>query len=141
MPYELFDNKAAKFASPELTIRNGKVALNPGAAGVFAKAGMKFAHILWDVAACKIAIQPVTKEDGNTFKVTIPRGRRGGTIAALSFLNYIQWRATQPVTVDAQWNGTERIIEATLPREHVGMSGKEPDTGRHGKSRPGTKVT
>jgi len=129
MPYELFDNKTANLASPELTIRNGKVALNPGAGDILAKAGMKFAHILWDVAACKIAIRPVAKEDSKTFKVSIPRGRRGGLISAQSFLNYIQWRVTHPVTVDAHWNEAERFLEASLPKEHVGVIEKGPSPG------------
>jgi hypothetical protein len=127
MPYELFNSKTTKFSSPHLSIRNGKLALNADAGDILARAGVKFAHLLWDVAACKIAIQPAMKADGNAFRVSVRKGKRGGVISAKSFLNYIQWRARQAVVVKVKWNEAERLLEASLPREHVG-------TGKSGQS-------
>src|SRR5579863_1630547 len=139
MAYELFHNKAAKFSSPQLTIRSGKIAFNADAGDILAGVGMKFAHILWDAVTGKIAIRPITKEDDNTFKVSIPHGKRGGTISAQSFLNYIQWRASQPVIIDANWNDAERLLEASMPREHIGPARKGRDLGKANERRPGRK--
>ncbi|MGA2184327.1 MAG: hypothetical protein ABSH47_14990 [Bryobacteraceae bacterium] len=141
MAYELFHNKAAKFSSPHLTIQGGRILFNAGAGDIVARVGMKFVHLLWDGTACKVAIRPITKEDGNTFKVSIRRGKRGCTISAQSFLNHIQWRASQPVTVDVRWNEAERLLEASLPREHVGTAETRRDTGRVNERRPGRKST
>lgn len=139
MAYELFHNKAAKFSSPQLTIRSGRIAFNADAGDILAKVGMRFAHLLWDVAACKIAVRPTTKEDDDAFRVSIPKGKRGGTISAQSFLNYIQWRTSRPVVIDAQWNEAERILEAPLPREHMGAAAKGHDAGKKNERLPGGK--
>ncbi len=97
MAYELFHNKAAKYSSPQLTIRSGRIAFSADTGDILARVGMKFCHLLWDATACKIAIRPTTKEDGNAFKISIPKGKRGGTIGVQSFLNYIQWHAREAV--------------------------------------------
>jgi hypothetical protein len=136
MPYELFNSKTSKFSSPHLTIRSGKLALNADAGDILASAGIKFAHLLWDVAACKIAIQPTTKGDGNAFKVSVPKGKRGRMISARSFLNYIQWRARQAVVVEVKWNEAERLLEASLPREHVGTGKSGRDASKQNPMRP-----
>jgi hypothetical protein len=122
MSYELFHNKAAKFSSPQLTIRSGKIAFNADAGDILVRVGIRFAHLLWDVAAHKIAIRPSAKKDDNAFKVSIPKGKRGGTISAQSFLNYIQWRAGGPIVVNAQWNEAERLLEAHLPKDRIGRT-------------------
>jgi hypothetical protein len=136
MAYELFDNKATKFDSPKLTIRNGRIAFNADAGDILASAGIKLVHILWDSGACKVGLRPIAKQEGSAFKVSIPQGRRGGTIRAQSFLNYIQWRATRPVTVDVHWNKAEQLLEASLPREHVGTAEKGSDAGKETERRP-----
>jgi hypothetical protein len=120
MPYELFHNKAVKFGSPQLTIRGGRIAFNAHAGDILAGVGMRFAHLLFDVEKCKVAIRPIKKEDEHAFAVSIPRGKRGGTISAQSFLNYIRWHAQTPVVVEAQWNAAEQLMEASLPKEHLG---------------------
>jgi hypothetical protein len=119
MPYELFHNKAVKFGSPQLTIRGGRIAFNADAGDILAGVGMRFAHLFFDVEKCKVAIRPIKKEDEHAFAVSIPRGKRGGTISAQSFLNYIRWHARTPVVVDAQWDAAEQLMEASLPKEHV----------------------
>jgi hypothetical protein len=110
-----------------LTIRSGKIAFNADAGDILAGVGVRFAHLLWDAAACKIAIRAVTKADNDSFKVSIPKGKRGGTMSANSFLNYIQWQAKEPAIVEAHWNEAERLLEAFLPRQHVGRAEKERD--------------
>jgi len=120
MAYEVFDNKAArKFGSPQLTIRNGKIAFNADAGDYLESVGAAFVHILWDAQEHRIAVQPVAKEDSRTLKLSIRKEKRGGTIAAQSFLNYIRWNARAAVSVKANWNEVEKILEAQLPKEHV----------------------
>lgn len=124
MAYELFHNKAAKAGAPQLTIRAGRIALNAHAGDILAKAGMRFAHILWDADLCKLALKPITKVDAMAFRLSIPAGKRGGTFSAQSFLNFIRWNATQPVVVAAEWNERERVLEASLPKENIGVGNK-----------------
>ena len=119
MPYVLFANKAAKFGSPQLTIRSGKISFNADAGDNLAQTGMKFAHILWDAAACKIAIRPIAKKDDTAFKVSISKGKRGGMLSARSFLSYIHWDAQEPITIPAEWNEREGLLEAVLPRKNI----------------------
>jgi hypothetical protein len=136
MAYELFNNKAAVFSSPQLTIRNRKIALSAAAGEILARVGAKFAHLLWDAAACRIAIQPTTKRDGNAFKVSVRKGKRGGTISAGAFLNYIQWRARQAVVVEVKWNESEGLLEASLPREYIGTGKSGRDASKQNPARP-----
>lgn len=124
MAYQLFHNKAAKFGSPQLTIRSGRISFNADAGDILARVGMRFAHILWDADAHKLAIKPLSKEDENAFRVSIPAGKRGGTFSAQSFLNYIHWNASEPIVVAAEWNERERLLEALLPRENIGARDK-----------------
>jgi hypothetical protein len=122
--YELFDNKAVKFGSPQLTIRHGRIAFNADAGDVLARVGAKFAQILWDADACKLAIRPVAKEGPSTFRVSFAYGKRGGSFSAQSFLNYIHWNAKTATVVAAQWNKEAGLLEARLPKEHVGAAGR-----------------
>ena len=124
MPYELFHKKATKFGSPQLTIRGGRIFFNAAAGDILGGVGMRFAHILWDAEACKVALKPITKENQNAFRVSIRAGKRGGTVTAQSFLNYIDWSASEPVTVAAEWNERERLLEALLPKENIGAGEK-----------------
>lgn len=128
MSYELFNNKATKFGSPQLTVRGGRIGFNADAGDILASVGMRFAHLLLDTDECKFAIRPIQKRDESAFKVSIPKGKRGGTISAQSFLNYIRWHADKPVVLDAQWNTAEQILEALLPKEHIGSLARSSTT-------------
>ena len=121
MAYELFSNKATKFAPPELTIRSGRIFLNAGAGDYFTKLGAHNVHLLWDRKAFKLAIKPVKQEDDNAFRISIPKGRRGGTLSAESFLKYIRWTGKASVSVAATWNESEQILEAALPENRVAI--------------------
>lgn len=119
MPYEVFDSKAVKFHAPQLTIRSGKIAFSADAGDILSKRGAKYAHLLWDSEAGKLAIRPAAREDSRAFRVTFPHGRRGGTLGAKSFLKYIGWHADGPVVVGAAWNEEQGILEASLPMSNV----------------------
>jgi len=119
MAYEVFDNKAVKFNSPQLTIGKGRIFLNADAGDLLAGLGAKFVHILWDQSACKLAIRPVPKVDGRAFKLRFTDGKRGVSLSAQAFLNYIHWDSAVRLAVPAQWNQTENLLEARLPKEHL----------------------
>ena len=119
MAYELFQNKAVKFGSPHLTIRGGRISFNADAGDILARVGMRFAHILWDPDGHRLAIRPTARQDESAFRVSIPKGKRGGSFSAHSFLKYIHWNDNGPVVVNAEWNEGERLLEATLPSEHI----------------------
>jgi hypothetical protein len=120
MPYEVFDSKAVKFGALQLTIRSGKIGFSADAGDILSRRGAKYAHLLWDPEACKLAIRPAAREDFRTFRVSFPQGKRGGTLAAQSFLKYIGWHADGPVVVAVSWNEEQGILEASLPRANVG---------------------
>lgn len=122
MAYQRFENKAFKSGSPQLTIRGGRIFFSAEAGDILVNARMKCVDLFWDAAALKIGIRPVSKEAENSFKASIPKGKRGGAITAQSFLTYIHWRSKEPVTVPAEWNEQERMLEAILPKEHFPKS-------------------
>ncbi len=120
MAYEIFVKGALKPDSPpKLTIRSGRIHLNAAAGELFANAGVRFVHLLLDADKGRFAIRPVQKEDENTFTVSARKEKRGLSIAAQSFLNYIGWHADKPVTIDVQWRPKERLMEAHLPKQDV----------------------
>jgi hypothetical protein len=122
MAYEIFDSKATRSSSPALTIRADlRIALNADAGDLLASVGAKYAQILWDRESFRLAIRPLTKPEARAFKLTFPNIRRGPTIAAQSFLKYIQWQSGKPFTTVVHWNEKERLLEADLPRERVGI--------------------
>jgi hypothetical protein len=121
MGYELFSDKATKFAPPELTVRSGRIFLNVGANEFFTRLGAPYVHLLWDRKACRLAIKAVKKEDDKAFRISVPKGRRGGTLSAESFLKYIRWTGKDLASVPARWNEAERMLEADLPQERIAM--------------------
>jgi hypothetical protein len=125
--YELFQNKAARFSAPQITVRSGRIAFNADAGDLWEEhgTGTVFAHLLWDAGTCRLGIRPVPEEDQYTFRVSAPKGKRAKTIAALSFLNYIHLDPKATVVADVRWNATEKVIEAELPRDLVGASAEK----------------
>lgn len=120
MAYELVPRRASQSDAPlKLTVRDGIIALNAAAGDVLAGAAVRFVHLLLDADKGKFAIRPIPKEDENSFVISVRKDKRGATISARSFLNYIGWRANEPVVLDVQWNPKERMMEASLPKEHV----------------------
>lgn len=121
MAYEVFDQKAAKLVTPMLTISRGNTLyLNPGASDLLREAGGKFAHLLWDASARKVALRPLSKPDSIAFKLTNQSGeRRGMTVSAAAFLRHVGWTATKSVTLEVAWNEKEKLLEASLPTKFL----------------------
>ena len=124
MGYEVFDNKAVRLGPPQLTIGGGKIYFNASAGDILKSAGARFAYILWDAAAFKLAIRPVTKQDRRAFRVTFMKGKRGGSLSASAFLTYISWRSQKSIAIKAAWNEAEKLLEARLPKECLGESAR-----------------
>ncbi len=119
MSYVLFSEKATKFAPPLITIRNGRISLSSGAGDYITGVGARHVHLFWDAGAHKLAIKPVKKEDEHSFRVSIPAGRRGGTLSAESFLKFIRWTCKESISMAAQWNEAEQLLEVELPARYI----------------------
>lgn len=120
MAYEVFNQKATKQFPPRLTVSKAKLFLNRGASDLLRQAGGKFAHLLWDASAQKLALRPLGKPDRIAFKLTIQGGeRRGMTVSVAAFLRHIGWTATKSVTLEVAWNEKEKLLEASLPAKFL----------------------
>jgi hypothetical protein len=125
MAYEIVPKKMSQRDAPlKLTVRDGIIALNAAAGDVLTGAAVRFVHLLLDADKGKFAIRPIQKEDENAFVISVRKDKRGATISARSFLNYIGWQANEPVVLDVQWNPKERMMEASLPKEHANALAK-----------------
>lgn len=124
MPYVLFESKAVKIGTPALTIAGVRFSFNADAGDILQRIGARYLHVLWDSAACKVALRPISKPDENAYKISFPRGKRGASCSAQSFLNHIRWNAASPQAVPVAWNEKEKFLEASLPKEHIGSEDK-----------------
>ena len=117
MAYEVFDNKATRLGSPAVTIAtDGRLALNADAGDLLKGLGAKYVHLLWDSEARKIALRPLAKADSRSYKLSVPNPhKRGMLVSASTFVRYIGFPLSKRVTLPAQWNEKEKILEAILP--------------------------
>jgi hypothetical protein len=117
MAYELFSRKSVKASEPRLTLRSDQIALNAAAADLITGKGAKWVHILWDPTKRKMAIRPALKSDGDTYYLSIRKGKRGGVLSASSFLRYIEWPiGSAPLAIQPEWNDRDRVLEVALPQ-------------------------
>jgi hypothetical protein len=131
MAYEVFDNKATRLGSPALTITtDGRVVLNADAGDVLRAAGAKFVHLLWDAEARKIALRPLRRADVRSYKLTVPHAhKRGMAVSAVTFLRHVGQSLSERVTLPAEWNEKEKILEAVLPVTKGPMTKHKTKTG------------
>lgn len=120
MAYRLFEQKAVKMGTPAITITTGRFIFNADAGDIFSRVGVKHVHILWDFEKNKIGLRPTAKADGNSYKITFVKGKRGAALAARFFLNHIQWNSESPLIVPVTWNEKEKLLEGSLPKDHIG---------------------
>lgn len=115
--YEVFDIKASRLGSPALTIAaDGRLALNADAGDLMKGLGAKFVHLLWDAEARKIALRPLPRADARAYKLSVPHAhKRGMLVAASTFMRYVGWPPSRRVTLPAEWNEKEKLLEAVLP--------------------------
>ncbi len=100
---------------------DGRIALNADVGDILVSLGAKYAQIWWDKDTAKLAIRPLKKQAHSAFKLTVWPRKRGSSLSARSFLNYIQWRSSKPYTTKVEWNNTEGVFEAELPRDKLGQ--------------------
>lgn len=97
----------------------GRIAINAAAARIFVSLGIKSVLLLWDRAGRKLAIKAAQKGDKNAYAVSIAPASQSGSLRAKSFLSYIGWNAPKREMIAATWNEKEKMLEATLPPEHL----------------------
>jgi hypothetical protein len=120
MAYEVFKRSGARVESPTLSIvPEGRIAINAAAARIFVSLGIKSVLLLWDRASHKLAIKAAHKGDKNAYAVSIAPASHSGSLRAKSFLRYIGWHAPMREMISATWNEKEKMLEATLPPEHL----------------------
>jgi len=118
--YELFDVRAARIGLPALTILpEGKILLNADAGDLLSREGAKFVQILWDAKRYKMALRPLAKPGESTYKLSAKKGRRGMAFSGLTFLRHVRWNFGESSTIQVEWNGKEKLLEAQLPREKI----------------------
>jgi hypothetical protein len=120
MAYEVYKRSGARVESPTLSIvPEGRIAINAAAARIFVSLGIKSVLLLWDRASRKVALKAAAKADKNAYAVSIAPASHSGSLRAKSFLSYIGWNAAKREMIPAIWNEKERMLEATLPLEHL----------------------
>jgi hypothetical protein len=121
MAYEMFEPKTARteLLSPTLAIAPKKLVLNARATRIFAEEEIGFVHILWDRHSRGVALRAAKKGDPNAYRVSFDRNNRAAGIEARLFLRHVGWSHSGRVTVPLAWNSAERMLEGTLPSEHL----------------------
>jgi hypothetical protein len=69
----------------------------------------------------RVELRPFKEKDDHAFRISIPKGRRGGTLSSESFLKYIRRTGKAAVSVPAMWNDSEHILEAVLPENRLAI--------------------
>ena len=93
MAYEIFERQAVRVEEPTLTVAplpDARISLNAAASRLLKNAGVKAVKILWDMGACRLALQATRKNDLNSYSVVFGRGGRQSTVSGKAFLNIIK---------------------------------------------------
>jgi hypothetical protein len=122
MAYELYRRSAARVDSPTVAIAtDGRLIVNAAGGRILKEAGVKFAVLLWDKSARRIAIKAASK-GRDSFAISFGRGGSAGSIHAAGFLRRIHWNAKGRENLPAEWNEREQMFEVLLPVKHLGSS-------------------
>jgi len=124
MAYEVVERSSIRVETPALTLvpkrpRNVKLILNAAATRAMDDAGIKLVNLLWDKTTHRAALREASKGDQNAFSLSIHPNKRQSTVAATAFYEQIGWNSPKRVTVEATWNATTRMLEATIPQEYL----------------------
>jgi len=99
------------------------IRLNHAAAKFLLDTGATAVLLLWDAEKCRLAFRAARKGDKNSLLLT--RIKRANTIAcvigAVRFFNYINWSPPRVQPAAATWNTSEKLLEADLPRQFIGV--------------------
>ncbi len=120
MAYEIFKKTRQITTTPTLTIAtNGTIALNATAGRVLSERNIKLVYLLWDKDRHRLAIKAAPKADRNSYRVSL--GDSSSSIRAKTFLRHIGWNALTRESLEAFWNESEKMFEALLPAQYVGL--------------------
>jgi hypothetical protein len=130
---EMYTRKSSRRVdSPAIAVTpTWRLALNAAATRLLAEAGIKSVILFWDASKCRLVMRAAERGAANSFRVTSNRGNSSAAVAVIGFLKYIEWNAQERQTVQAKWNASERMLEATLPSEFIGST--KPLTPKPGK--------
>lgn len=121
MAYEVYRRTGFRVEKPSLSlVPDGRIALNAAAGRILTQEGIKSVLLLWDSSTKKVALKAAAKGDRNAFAVSIVRDTHSGSLRAKSFLDHIGWSAKKRTMLQATWNGRERMLEITVPKDQLG---------------------
>jgi hypothetical protein len=120
MPYEIFKRTGIRVEEPTVAITpRGTIVFNAAASRIMVGAAIKAVFLLWDKSANKLAFKAASRKDKDAFVVSQATGRSSGSLKAKSFLTYIGWQAKKRESFSATWNEEEKMLEITLPWQHI----------------------
>lgn len=120
MAYEVYERTKTRVDAPMLSITIDKrIVINAAAVRIFLEAGVRSVVLLWDRANHRVALKAAQKGDKNAYAVSITAGSHSGSLRAKSFLDYLGWKGRKREMIAATWNHKERMLEATVPLEHL----------------------
>lgn len=117
MAYELYKRTSVRVDSPTIAlIPDGRIAVNAAASRILINAGVKAVVLLWDTVNRKIALKAASRSDGDSYAVSFSPDHHAGTLRAKSFLAHVGWRVPSRVTLPAEWNEKEKMLEVSVPK-------------------------
>lgn len=123
MAYEIYAREFRRAStSPTLTISPlGRMSLNRSASELFDKEAVENVLLLWDKAAYRFAIRPITKKDPRSFNVRYSKKKgNGAAFSGVMFLKHIGYDFSQTRSFPIKWNADESVFEVDLPQEQFG---------------------
>jgi hypothetical protein len=120
MAYEVFKRTGARVETPTLSIvPDGRIAINAAAVRIVREGRITSVLLLWDPTNHRLALKAAQRGDKNSYAVSIAPSSHSGSLRAKSFLRHIGWSGRKREMIPAVWNEKERMLEATLPLEHL----------------------
>lgn len=120
MAYEVFTRTSFRVGEPSISLTpDGRIGLNAAAGRILMEMGVKAVLLLWDRANSRMALKAATRDDKNSYAVSIPSGKNRASIRARSFLTHVGWNAPTRISLPATWNEKNRMFETLLPRKYL----------------------
>lgn len=121
MAYEVFERVAVRVDDPVLSIApQGTIVFNAAACRILVDAKVKYALVLWDRTANKMAIQAVRKGEKNAFTISFNGGQHSASMRARLFLQHIGWNLTKRQSLVTTWNPSALMFEVKVPSQFLG---------------------
>jgi hypothetical protein len=123
MAYEVFSrNSIQRQGAPAVSFMQiGRISFNKAAAKIFQDQGAEHVVLLWDSAANKVAIRPISKTDPRAYKLNrTGREGKGSSVgfSAVTFFDHIGFdykNGTRSFPVE--WNAEQGMLEIKLVDE------------------------